>query len=327
MARRKKTASPLIMQPTTLAASSVAPVALLIDGENVIAPELIAYILVEAGKMGGVVIRQVYGNWTAPSMQPWKEMLTYYALESMGTVPANAGRNATDIALVIGAMDLLYRGIRHFCLVAGDSDYVPLVSRLRQDGCTVLVIGTSAVSSALKEASSAFLSTDQLLPQASPRPSSSQANAPSMPSELSMLLTRAYHVAIQKRKTEWIPFSTLGLALRQISSTFEKTYGKQRLSGLVKQCKDHFETRTRKVGKGQTDEVRLLSSPSMPTHASVFLPLQMTQLTVLLTEAYYSAKQDCETDWVLLSALGSALRQLNPQFQAIYGNQRLSTLI
>lgn len=72
-----------------------------------------------------------------------------------------SGPNATDIALVIGAMDLLYQGIKHFCLVAGDSDSVPFVQRLRQEGCTVLVIGTCAVSRALKNASSVFLSTDQ----------------------------------------------------------------------------------------------------------------------------------------------------------------------
>src|SRR5437588_11910496 len=105
MARRKKSEAPAtapVIQQNTLASS---PVALLIDGENVIAPDMIAYILVEAGKMGGVVIRQVYSNWTAPSMHPWKEMMTHYALEQMGNIPANAGHNATDIALVIGAMD------------------------------------------------------------------------------------------------------------------------------------------------------------------------------------------------------------------------------
>ncbi len=234
--------------------SPVAPVALLIDGENALIPDLIAQMLVEAGKLGGVTIRQVYGNWAAPCMQSWKKHLTHYALEPMGNRP---GHNATDIALVIGAMDQLYRGIRHFCLVAGDSDYVPLVSRLRQDGCTVMVIGPSAVSSALKKASSVFLSTDQLLPQASSRPSSSQAIVPPPPSELSTLLTKAYHVATQKSKTEWVPLSALGLALRQLNPNFQVTYGKQRLSTLIKLCSTLFEIRHRKSGNGQVGEVRL----------------------------------------------------------------------
>lgn len=258
MARKRKKAEQAATLPkplvTVCATIPVPPVALLIDGENAAIPDLIAHILVEAGRMGGVTVRQVYGNWAAPSMQSWKKHLTHYALEQMGNRP---GHNATDIALVIGAMDLLYRGIKHFCLVAGDSDYVPLVSRLRQGGCTVLVIGPSAVSKALKEASSMFLTTDQLLPQASSRLSSTPA-IPSPPSsELSALLTKAYHVVAQKSGTEWVLLSQLGVTLRELSSAFETTSGGKNLSALVEQCNSHFETRMRTTGKGQAGEVRL----------------------------------------------------------------------
>src|SRR5258708_25241509 len=259
MARKRnkaKQATPLA-NPLLLAGATtpVPPVALLIDGENALIPDLISHILVEAGKMGGITIRRVYGNWAAPTMQSWKKYLTHYALEPMGNRP---GHNATDIALVIGAMDLLYRGIRHFCLVAGDSDYVPLASRLRQDGCTVLVIGTSAVSSALKEASSVFLSTDQLLPQALSQPSSSQAIAPLSSLELSVLLTEAYHVATQKSKTEWVLLSALGSALRQLNPHLQAIYGKQKLSTVIKQPPTLFEIRYRISGNGQVEEVLLL---------------------------------------------------------------------
>jgi hypothetical protein len=244
----------VIIQQNTLAAS---PVALLIDGENVIAPDLIAHILVEAGKMGGVVIRQVYGNWTAPSMQPWKETLTHYALESKGIVQANSGRNATDIALVIGAMDLLYRGVRHFCLVAGDSDYVPLVLRLRQ---------------ALREACNSFLTIEQLMPHtASPTSKVVSATLPATSHsirELSALLTKAYLQNVKKSGNEWILLAALGKALRDIDPNFQETFGKKRLSILIEECPGLFETRQRKVGKGQIDEVRLreLSSTCLHRH-------------------------------------------------------------
>ncbi len=215
MARRKKSikpAPPLIIQQRVLAASAIAPVALLIDGENVIAPDLITHILVEAGKMGGVVIRQVYGNWAAPSMQPWKEMLTHYALEQMGNGQTNAGHNATDIALVIGAMDLLYRGVRHFCLVAGDSDYVPLVLRLRQDGCTILGIGMPNASHTLIEACSRFLTTEQLIPNATSSiptiASSTSSTTARAVAELTTLLTKAYLHEAKKSGSEWILLST-----------------------------------------------------------------------------------------------------------------------
>src|SRR5260221_8415783 len=164
--------------------------------------------------MGGVVIRQVYGNWTAPSMQPWKEIMTHYALEPRGNVPANAGRNATDIALVIGAMDLLYRGVRHFCLVAGDSDYLPLVFRLRQDECIVLGIGMPNASHALKEACNRFLTTEQLMPHTAP-PKSVIPSPTSLPTTYSMenlstLLTDAYLEVRKKSGNEWILLASLG---------------------------------------------------------------------------------------------------------------------
>ena len=260
MARRKKTkttATTSIAPQNTLAAS---PVALLIDGENVIAPDMIAHILAEAGKMGGVMIRQVYGNWASPTMHRWKEMMTHYELEQMGNVPANAGRNATDIALVIGAMDLLHRGVKHFCLVTGDSDYLPLVRRLRQDECTVLGIGMPSASHALKEACNRFLTTEQLMPHTA----SSKSTIPSPTSlpttysmeKLSPLLTDAY-LQVKKSGNEWILLSTLGKALRDRNPNFQDTHGKKKLSTLIAQHSDIFEVRLRKVGKGQIAEVRL----------------------------------------------------------------------
>src|SRR6266852_9038872 len=225
MARRKKsktTATAPPIQQNTLAAS---PVALLIDGENVIAPDMIAHILVEAGKMGGVVIRQVYGNWTAPSMQPWKEMMTHYALESKGNVQTNPGRNATDIALVIEAMDLLYRGVKHFCLVAGDSDYVPLVLRLRQGGCTILGIGMPNASQTLREECNKFLTIEQLKPRAAASPSKVVSSTSSKPPHsiegLSTLLTKAYCHDVMKSGDEWILLSALGKALRELDPQYQ----------------------------------------------------------------------------------------------------------
>jgi hypothetical protein len=227
---------------------------------------MIAHILVEAGKMGGVVIRQVYGNWASPSMQPWKALLAHYGLEQMGNVPPNAGRNATDIALVIGAMDLLYRGVKHFCLVAGDSDYIPLVLRLRQEGCTVLGMGMPHASHALKEACSRFLTTDQLLPQpvsskppkpAPSSPSSPPATTSPPPEELAMLLTDAYLQAAGSGEMVWVLLAVLGKALKDRTPNFQEISGKKKLSTVIAQFPDRFEQRLRAIGKGQIAEVRL----------------------------------------------------------------------
>lgn len=261
MVRRKKsktTATPSLTLQNTPAASAAA---LLIDGENVIAPDMIAHILDEASKMGDVVIRQVYGNWAATSMHPWKEMMTRYALEQMGNIPANAGRNATDIALVIGAMDLLYRGVRRFCLVAGDSDYLPLVLRLRQEECTVLGIGMPNASQALKKACTRFLTTEQLTPQTAS--STSMIHSPTLlPTtrslkDLSTLLIDAYCQTKKKSGKDWVLLAILGKALRDCDPNYQDTYGKKKLSALIEQHADIFEVRPHKAGKGQHTEVRL----------------------------------------------------------------------
>lgn len=238
----------------------VAPVALLIDGENVMTPDLIADILAEIGKMGGVTVRRVYGNWAAPTMQPWKKILDHYALEWGDAADPPSGPNATDMSLTIGAMDLFHAGFKHFCLVTGDRDYVPLVRRLRKGGCTVVVIGTAVASAALKEAASQFLTTDQLLPHAAPPPKPRAKGNASPNTELPRLLADAYRVARQANDTDWIPLSALGDALRQLAPDFEETYGNQRLSTQLKKFPNLFELRQKPGGKGKVAEARLRSS-------------------------------------------------------------------
>jgi uncharacterized protein (TIGR00288 family) len=252
-----KQATPNPNPPSSAGApTSVPSVALLIDGENALIPNLIEPILKEVGKKGVIISRQVYGNWAASCMQGWKKIMVRSALEPKGHLVSKPGHNGTDIALAIDAMEMFHQeGIKYFCIVAGDSDYVSLVLRLRQRGCTVLVIGPPACSSALKEASSVFLSTDELLLQASPQPVSSQAIPP-----LSVLLTHAYHVATQKDKTEWVLLSALGSTLRQLNPHFQAIYGKQKLSTLIKQYPTLFEIRPCIRGNGHAQEVRLLSS-------------------------------------------------------------------
>jgi hypothetical protein len=140
-------------------------------------------------------------------------------------------------------MDLLHAGYKLFCLVTGDRDYVPLVRRLRQDGCTVVVIGRAKASAALKEAASHFLAIDQPLPRAAP-PRPPRTPVPSAsPAELSLLLAQAYRVARQAHDTEWVLLATLGEALRQVNPQFEQVYGKQRLSTRLKRFPHLFELR------------------------------------------------------------------------------------
>jgi hypothetical protein len=264
---------------TLLQTSHVAVVALLIDGEN-ISPDLIAQMLVEAGKFGGVMIRRVYGNVTSPNMQRWKEVMTQYALQGMHQMQTVTGKNAADIALAIDAMDLFYRDhVTRFCLVGSDSDYTPLVLRLRSSGCMVIGIGEPKTPSTLVKAYTVFVSTDQLsqsskraksavvtnakvapttpLPTTSQK-SSLQTSVSTKPNgKFSDLLSRAYKQASEGKESEWVLISQLGIVLRKIDPAFKTTdYGQKDLSSLLKQHEDLFEIRKRN-DKGGHLELRI----------------------------------------------------------------------
>lgn len=270
---------------TAFHTSRVDAVALLIDGEN-ISPDLLVPALIEAGKFGGVTIRRLYGNIASPNMQRWKEVMMRYALQGMHHIPLISGKNAADIALAVDAMDLLYREqATRFCLVASDSDYTPLVLRLRAAGCLVIGIGEPKTPPPLVHACTVFLFTDQLVPSSLktkappvlspskiPQQEKAEQTAVVSPSEaqkvqdLPMLLRRAYDEAIKGKEVEWVLVSRLGLALRHIDPTFKAaTYGQKDLSSLLKQHEDLFEIRKRSA-KGGHLEVRLRkSAPSRGT--------------------------------------------------------------
>jgi hypothetical protein len=124
----------------------------------------------------------------------------------------------------------------------------------------VVVIGTAGASTALKEACSRFLTTDQLVPHVTPPPKPCAKGATPQPTELPKLLAEAYRVARQGSDTDWVLLSALGAALRRLAPDFEETYGKQQLSVRLQQYPDLFELRQRPGGNGTIGEARLRSS-------------------------------------------------------------------
>ena len=116
-------------------------IALLIDADNAPAAK-IEFILSELAAHGVVNIRRAYGNWTKPDLQRWIRVLHDNSIHPMQSFDLVPGKNATDMALVIDAMDLLYtKKVNTFCLVSSDSDFTPLIQRLRADGKEVFGFG------------------------------------------------------------------------------------------------------------------------------------------------------------------------------------------
>lgn len=130
--------------------------ALLIDGEN-ISSEYIKTIIEEIAFKGEATIRRIYGNWTEPNLGPWKKILLDYSITPIQQFNNTNGKNSTDSALIIDAMDILYSGnVDGFALVSSDSDFTRLASRLRESGMTVVGMGEDKTPDAFVKACTEF---------------------------------------------------------------------------------------------------------------------------------------------------------------------------
>jgi len=115
--------------------------ALLIDGDNA-SPKIVSGLLAEIANYGTASVRRIYGDWTKPNLNGWKECLLEHSIQPVQQFAYTTGKNATDGAMIIDAMDLLYTGrFSGFCIVSSDSDFARLASRIREQGITVYRFG------------------------------------------------------------------------------------------------------------------------------------------------------------------------------------------
>lgn len=136
--------------------------ALLIDADNAQA-SLIDEMLVEASKYGSVTIRRAYGDWTQQAMIGWKQTLQLHAIQPIQQFRYTVGKNATDSALIIDAMDILHSGVVDgFCIVSSDSDFTRLATRIREGGYFVMGIGRQQTPRSLISACEVFVFTELL---------------------------------------------------------------------------------------------------------------------------------------------------------------------
>jgi hypothetical protein len=137
--------------------------ALLIDADNAQAKAIDA-ILTEAARYGDVTSRRCYGDWTNTQLGSWKTVLNKHAIQPMQQFGYTTGKNATDSALIIDAMDLLYTGkFNGFFLVSSDSDFTKLATRLREAGLEVIGIGRRSTPEAFRAACNKFIFTESIM--------------------------------------------------------------------------------------------------------------------------------------------------------------------
>ena len=141
-------------------------IAVLIDADNV-AQKYIQYILDEIVNHGIPTYKRIYGDWTKPQLASWKEVLLEYSISPIQQYSYTTGKNATDSALIIDAMDILYsKNVDGFCIVSSDSDFTKLASRLREAGMYVLGMGERKTPRAFIAACEKFKYLEALSPLA-----------------------------------------------------------------------------------------------------------------------------------------------------------------
>jgi Protein of unknown function DUF88. len=219
-------------------------IAMLIDGDNA-QPSLIEKILAETSKYGLVTIRRIYGDWTAANMNGWKDTLQTHAIQPIQQFRYTIGKNATDSAMIIDAMDTLYNGsVEGFALVSSDSDYTRLATRIREKGFFVMGIGKKTTPRAFVNACEVFVYTENLIVEDGSSKLSERRKSTGTPEQVSPdplpLLKSAFDIAAQE--DGWAFLGTLGHHLRQLDPGFDsRTYGYKQLSLLIRAFPKVFE--------------------------------------------------------------------------------------
>lgn len=223
-------------------------VAVLIDGDNV-SPKWIENVLNETAKLGTLALKRVYGDFSSPNSQSWRELCAHLAIHPIQQYPNTKGKNASDIALVIDAMDLLHtQRYESFCLVSSDSDFSRLATRLRENGVEVWGFGERKTPQAFVQACSKFIYVEILTAESSDSATNNDPTRQYLPIDkiLKELLKEA--VASNSDEESWAHLGSIGQTLSKRMPDFDsRNYGFGKLSDLLR-ATSLFEI-TKPIGK------------------------------------------------------------------------------
>jgi hypothetical protein len=209
--------------------------AVLIDADNTMA-SVTKELLEEIAKYGTPTVKRAYGDWTTPQLNRWKEQLLRHAIQPVQQFAYTRGKNSTDSALIIDAMDLLYAGnLEGFVIVSSDSDFTRLATRLRESGMTVYGLGRRSTPTAFVEACDRFIYLDLLSPEPQPsaQPASDDHEPPPPPPDLEQILSTA--ISSASKDDGWSNLSEVGSLLTKSHPAFDpRVYGHTKLGGLVR---------------------------------------------------------------------------------------------
>lgn len=209
--------------------------AVLIDGDNT-SHRIADGLFEELSKIGEASVRRIYGDFSNHHLKSWADILSRHAIIAQQQFAYTTGKNSSDIALVIDAMDLLHTGrFDGFCLVTSDSDFTRLAARIREQGVYVYGVGEQKTPESLRQACHRFIYAENLLPEA-PAPDRDPEKAGKAlqpPSGAAPLLKKA--IAQMDDDDGWVNLGGLGQRLSNLAPDFDpRTYGYAKLGDLVK---------------------------------------------------------------------------------------------
>ena len=223
-------------------------IALFIDADNAPANKF-EDVLSEVAKYGVVTIRKAYGNWKSPTLKAWEELIHEYAIQPVQQYDLTKGKNASDIALVIDAMDIMYtKNIDVMCFVSSDCDFTPMVTRALAEGKVVLGFGERKTPAPFVNACSKFLFLDQ-----EPKKNGTgKTKSKNIKSDTKLIHLLRQAIEATEEDDGWAALGPVGSHISNKTSFDTRNYGFKNLSSLFKAI-DLFEL---KRGPGNSYMVR-----------------------------------------------------------------------
>ena len=216
--------------------------AVLIDADNASA-KIVDGLFEEIATLGEASVRRIYGDFSGTRSKAWADVLAQYAIIPQQQFAYTTGKNASDITLVIDAMDLLHSGrFDGFCLVSSDSDFTRLAARIREEGVDVFGFGEQKTPESFRQACRRFIYTENLLPR-SASASEGQAKALEPLANAERTLSKIIS-EMDIGEGGWVSLSQIGSRLTNFAPDFDpRTFGFKKLSDLVRGI-DVFELKT-----------------------------------------------------------------------------------
>jgi uncharacterized LabA/DUF88 family protein len=229
--------------------------AVLIDADNA-QPSIVEGLLSEIAKYGIANVKRIYGDWTGPHLKNWKDVLLLYSIQPMQQFRYTVGKNATDAAMIIDAMDLLYTNkFDGFCIVSSDSDFTKLASRIRESGLVVYGFGEKKTPEAFVSACDKFIYTEVLRSKEDDSLPIKRKSTNELKQDTKLVNLLRNAVEASSDESGWSHLAPVGSNIaKQVTDFDPRNYGYKKLGELIAATK-LFEIEERPVGDGQSKAI------------------------------------------------------------------------